>query len=77
MDTVTKKALRRTEIMVVEDQNMAYYSSPRQYQNVTGKKMTTNCPSIHKTGSVRGMNKQELWKRRDKVRYGDWIYLQP
>lgn len=36
---------------------MAYYSSPRKYEDATGRKFTKNCPYIHITGSVRGMVK--------------------
>lgn len=57
---------------------MAYFSSPRQYEQKTGKKFTTSCPCIHVTGSVRGMVKQGFWdKDSDKVRHGNWIYQQP
>lgn len=57
---------------------MAYYSSPRKYENATGKRFTSNCPSIHKTGSVKGMVKLGFWgKNSDKVRHGNWIYQQP
>lgn len=57
---------------------MAYYSSPKQYENQTGKHFTTRCSCIHVTGSVRGMVKQGFWhKHSDKVRHGNWIYQQP
>lgn len=57
---------------------MSYYNSPKQYENATGKRFTTNCHCIHRTGSVRGMVKLGYWsKERDKVKSGDWIYLQP
>ena len=57
---------------------MAYYNSPRQYENATGKRFTTKCPCIHRTGSVRGMVKLDTDpKKGDKVRHGNWIYLQP
>lgn len=57
---------------------MAYYSSPRKYEDATGRKFTKNCPCIHKTGSVRGMVKLGFWsKDRDKVRSGNYIYEQP
>ena len=57
---------------------MAYFSSPRQYENAKGKRFTTNCPCIHITGSVKGMVKQGFWsKNSDKVRHGSWIYEQP
>lgn len=57
---------------------MAYYNSPREYENKTGKKFTTNCPCIHVTGSVRGMVKLGFWKKDDdKVRHGKLIYKQP
>lgn len=57
---------------------MAYYSSPRKYENATGKRFTSSCPCIHKTGSVKGMVKLGFWdKNCDKVRHGNWIYQQP
>ncbi len=57
---------------------MAYYGSPKQYEMKTGKRFTKNCPSIHSTGSVRGMVKLGFWpKNADKVRNGSFIYLQP
>lgn len=57
---------------------MAYYSSPRKYENATGKRFTTNCSCIHVTSSVRGMVKLGFWnKYSDKVRHGNWIYQQP
>ena len=57
---------------------MSYYNSPKQYENTTGKRFTINCPCIHRTGSVRGMVKLGYWdKDGDKVRCGNWIYLQP
>lgn len=34
---------------------MAYYGSPKQYENATGKRFSENRPCIHRTGSVRGM----------------------
>ena len=42
---------------------MSYYSSPKQYENATGKRFTTNCPCIHRTGSVRGMVKLGYWSK--------------
>ena len=57
---------------------MAYFSSPKQYENITGKKFTKNCSCIHVTGSIKGMVKQGFWKKdSDKVRNGSWIYEQP
>ena len=56
---------------------MAYYGSPRAYQAATGKTFSSKGPCIHRTGSVRGMVKLGFWpKDADKVRYGNWIYLQ-
>lgn len=56
---------------------MSYYSSPKQYEIATGYSFTTDCPSIHITGSVRGMVKLGFWERSDnKVRYKSWIYNQ-
>lgn len=57
---------------------MAYYSSPRKYENETGKRFTDICPCIHITGNIRGMVKLGFWnKDSDKVRHGNWIYQQP
>lgn len=57
---------------------MAYYSSPKQYETATGKVFTTECSSIHHTGSVRGMVKLGFWnKDSNKVRYNNYIYQQP
>ena len=56
---------------------MAYYHSPKQYEMCTGRRFTTDCPSIHRSGSVIGMNKLYGWKGRDKVRHGEYVYLQP
>ena len=57
---------------------MSYYSSPKKYENATGKRFTTDCPSIHRTGSVRVMVKLGYWsKDSDKVRNGNYIYQQP
>ena len=56
---------------------MAYYGSPRAYQVATGKTFSSKGTCIHRTGSVRGMVKLGFWpKNADKVRYGNWIYLQ-
>lgn len=56
---------------------MAYYSSPKKYEQVTGKVFTTRCSCIHRTGSIKGMVKQGFWdKDSDKVRCGSWIYQQ-
>ena len=56
---------------------MAYYSSPKQYENATGRQFTTACPNIHITGSVKGMVKLGYWdKGDDKVRHGNYIYNQ-
>ena len=57
---------------------MAYYSSPRKYEAVTGKRFTDKCSCIHRTGSVKGMGRLGFWnKDSDKVRHGSWIYQQP
>lgn len=57
---------------------MAYYNSPKEYENATGKHFTKDCPNIHATGSVRGMVKLGFWeKESDKVRCGNYIYMQP
>ena len=60
------------------DIGMAYYSSPKKYEDATGKRFTTKCSCIHVSGSVRGMVKLGFWDRSsDKVRHGNWIYQQP
>ena len=57
---------------------MSYYSSPKKYENETGKRFTTDCTSIHRTGSVRGMVESGYWSEdSDKVRNGNYIYQQP
>ena len=57
---------------------MSYYSSPKKYDHAPGKRFTTDCPSIHRPGSVRGMVKLGYWsKDSDKVRNGNYIYQQP
>ena len=57
---------------------MAYYNSPKQYENKTGRRFTEYCPCIHITGSIRGMIKLGFWKKDDSfVRHGNWIYCQP
>lgn len=57
---------------------MSYYSSPKRYENATGKRFTEECSCIHVSGSVRGMVKLGFWsKNSDKVRHGNWIYQQP
>ena len=57
---------------------MTFFSSPKKYEMKTGKRFTTNCSSIHRTGSVRGMVKLGFWnKDSDKVCHGNYIYQQP
>lgn len=54
---------------------MAYYSSPKQFEAKTGRIFSTNYPSIHRTGSVRGMIKLGFWSKEDDiVRHGNYIY---
>lgn len=56
---------------------VAYYHSPKEYEVKTGKHFSDKGPSIHRTGSVRGMVKLGYWdKDADKVRHGNYIYLQ-
>lgn len=56
---------------------MAYYHSPKEYEAKTGKRFSDKGPSIHRTGSVMGMVKLGYWdKDADKVRHGNYIYLQ-
>lgn len=57
---------------------MSYYSSPKKYEYATGKQFTTDCPSIHRTGSIKEMVKLGYWsKDSDKVRCGNYVYQQP
>ena len=57
---------------------MAYFRNPRQYENAIGKRFTTECPSIHRTGSIKGMIKLGFWNKNNNiVRHGNWIYKQP
>lgn len=42
---------------------MAYYSSPKKYEDATGKRFTTKCSCIHVSGSVRGMVELGFWDK--------------
>lgn len=56
---------------------MVYCSSPKEYEYKTGRKFSSQGPSIHRTGSLRGMVKSGFWpKGADVVRHGNYIYLQ-
>ena len=56
---------------------MAYYHSPKEYEGKTGKHFSDKGPSIHRSGSVKGMVKLGYWNENaDKVRHGNYIYLQ-
>lgn len=56
-----------------------YYRSLKQYYQHGGRSINLeNLPSIHKTGSVKGMKKLHYWpKDADVLRSGSWIYLLP
>lgn len=52
-----------------------YYRSERAYTLATGRKVDTeHSPSIHVSGSVRGMRKLFWGYKCDVVRVGQWIY---
>lgn len=52
-----------------------YFKSKRECENY-GYRFNSNWPSIHITGSVRGMKKLGYWPANaDVVRVGSWIYL--
>lgn len=53
-----------------------YYHSLKEYERITGKsgKWLRNNPSIHVSGSVRGMRKQFWGYECDVVRVGNYIY---
>ncbi len=52
-------------------------SNPKEYEYKTGRKFSSQGPSIHRTGSLRGMVKSGFWpKGADVVRHGNYIYLQ-
>ena len=53
-----------------------YYHSLKEYERKTGRRNTgvKNCPSIHSTGSVKGMRKQFWGYTCDVVRVGNYIY---
>lgn len=52
-----------------------YYKSEREYTNATGKMVDReHSPSIHVSGSVRGMRKKFWGYKCDVVRVGEWIY---
>ena len=52
-----------------------YFKSYRKYRNATGQTIDREkAPSIHCTGSVRGMRKQFWGYECDVVRIGQWIY---
>ncbi len=56
-----------------------YYRSLKQYYLHGGRSVNLETlPSIHRTGSVRGMKKLGFWpKDADVVRVGNWIYMLP
>ena len=56
---------------------MAYYSSPRKYENATGERFTDKCSCIHRTGSIKGMVELGFGEKTDdKVKHGNYIYNQ-
>ncbi len=72
------KAFQANQTTTERQARGQYYKNPKIYELMTEKVFTTDCPNIHKSGSIKGMeNKYDCWKRRIKVKYGDYIYLQP
>lgn len=51
-----------------------YFKSYREYRNATNKTIDRTGPSIHISGSVRGMRKLFWGYRCDVVRIGNYIY---
>lgn len=52
-----------------------YFKSRREYENAGGDaRFTHNCPSIHVTGSVKGMRAHFWGYECDVVRVGSYIY---
>ena len=69
--------VEKRHLTCYREKKKTYYGSPRAYEATTGKIFSDKGPSIHRTGSVRGMVKLGFWpKDADKVRHGNWIYLQ-
>lgn len=57
------------------DRSNMYFKSKRECENY-GYRFSPNWPSIHITGSVRGMKNLGYWPANaDVVRVGSWIYL--
>ena len=55
-----------------------YYPSLRQYAAATGRTVDTDkCPSIHISGSIRGMRKEFWGYRCDIVCIGRYYYAVP
>lgn len=51
-----------------------YFKSEKEYTATTGKKVDLNSPSIHVSGSVRGMRKLFWGYECDVVKVGSHIY---
>ena len=52
-----------------------YFKNEREYMNARGQRIDRNrCPSIHVSGSVKGMRKQFWGYECDVVRIGNYIY---
>jgi len=51
-----------------------YFRSLREWINYGGNRSVVNRPSIHISGSVRGMRRQFWGYECDVVRVGSWIY---
>lgn len=56
-----------------------YYKSMKQYHLHGAPPLDLeNCPSIHWSGSVKGMKKLGFWpKEADVLRHGGYIYCLP
>lgn len=50
-----------------------YYNSLREWINAGGDYSILNAPSIHISGSIKGMRKM-FWGNCVVVRVGNWIY---
>lgn len=51
-----------------------YFKSEKEYTAMTGEKVDRNSPSVHVSGSVRGMRKLFWGYECDVVRVGEYIY---
>lgn len=59
---------------MLKDNRGRYFKSEREYRNATGQNVSRSAPSIHYSGSVRGMRKLFWGYSCDVVRIGKYIY---